>query len=506
MGDLMKEVADIAAREKLWVSGDTIVVAVSGGPDSTALLDIMHRLSMAQGFSLVAAHVDHGFRGEESAREAVSVRRFAEGLGVRFESALIDVPAFIEETRMNAQAAAREKRYLFLHDIATKYGASRIALAHHADDQAETVLMRIIRGTSPGGLSGIPLRRSEKNVELIRPLLRMNKSDILRYCEERVLTYSEDSSNAKRHYFRNSIRLDVLPALTKYNPQLSDSLVRLSELASAEDEWMDAETRVVYDRHVKLVQGGCQIDRKAMLDLHVALQRRLIKLILNYMGLETETTSFDGVETIRMAAAEGAPSTWSVDVGGGIRCLREYDTMRFVRADRYTEDNAAEPGRYAYDAYGGEEQMKVLAVPEAGAALTFTLEEAPVDGGKPSGRLEAVFDADELALPLAVRNRRPGDRMRVLGLNGAKKVQDMFVDDRIAPSRRERLPLLVDADGHILWIPGVRRGASAQISDSTQRVLRIRADFTPEDDFGSNKTHSSIHSIGKNVGGPGIAE
>ncbi|MCQ6563709.1 tRNA lysidine(34) synthetase TilS [Paenibacillus mendelii] len=503
MGDLMKEVADTAARERLWEPGDTIVVAVSGGPDSTALLDILQRLSQAQRLSLVAAHVDHGFRGEESALEAESVRRFAEGLGVRFEAAFIDIPAFIEETRMNAQAAAREKRYLFLHEIAQKYAASRIALAHHADDQAETVLMRIIRGTSPSGLAGISLRRTEKNVELIRPLLRMNKSDILRYCEERDLTYSEDSSNAKRHYFRNSIRLDVLPALTKYNPQLSDSLVRLAELASAEDEWMNAETRASYGRHVKLVQGGCQIDRKAMLDLHVALQRRLIKLILNYMGLETETTSFDGVETIRTAAGDGAASTWSADVGGGIRCLREYDTMRFLHTG--TEVNDAQPVRYEYEACGVEEMTKRLAVPEADAILTFTLE-APEDGSMRSGRMEAVFDADELAFPLTVRNRCPGDRMRVFGLNGAKKVQDMFVDDRIAPSRRERIPLLIDANGHILWIPGVRRGASAQISSSTRRVLRIRAEFTSEDDIGSNKTHSSIHSIGKNVGGPGIAE
>jgi len=500
--ELLHALESLAAAQSLWQSGDTIIVGVSGGPDSTALLDMLCRLAPEHKLTIVAAHVDHGFRGEESAREAEAVMRLAAELGVPCERTFIDVPAFIEETRLNAQVAAREKRYAFLFATAHKYGASRIALAHHADDQAETVMMRIIRGTSPSGLAGIPLKRTEKNVELIRPLLRMNKADLLRYCTERELVYSLDSSNYKRHYFRNAIRLDVLPALAEHNPQLPGSLARLAELASAEDDWMEIETRRIFGDYVKHVADGCQIGRKQLLGLHVALQRRLIKLILKHMGMEAETTSFDGVETIRMAAADDASSTWSVDAGSGIRCLREYDTMRFLYVGA---PNSLAPGNSGGYAYSVEEETLSLAVPEAAATLTF-LRVAFTGGGRLTSRYEAVFDADELHFPLTVRNRRSGDRMRVLGLNGAKKVQDMFVDDRIPPSKREKLPLLVDADGIIVWIPGVRRGVTAPITDKTQHVLHIRADFMAEDNIDLNKSHSSIHSIGKKVGGPGIAE
>ena len=295
MDDWLDELSSLAAAEELWSPGDRIVVAVSGGPDSTALLHMLHRLAPSERLTIVAAHVDHGFRGEVSAREAESVRQLASSLGVPCETAFIDVPAYIEETGMNAQAAARLRRYAFLHETAAKYGASRIALAHHADDQAETVMMRILRGTGPGGLAGIPIRRSEKNVELIRPLLRTYKADILRYCENWRLAYSHDSSNGNRTYTRNAVRLDVLPYLAKFNPQLSEALVRLSELATAEDDWMERETAAAFERYVMTGREGCQMNRKALLDLHVALHRRLINLILNCVGMETATISFESV-------------------------------------------------------------------------------------------------------------------------------------------------------------------------------------------------------------------
>ncbi|MBO7748650.1 tRNA lysidine(34) synthetase TilS [Paenibacillus sp. MWE-103] len=475
MEEWLKELSEYAKSEGLWAPGDAVVVAVSGGPDSMALLHALHRLSGPESLTLVAAHVDHGFRGEESAKEAESVRRFAASLGVPCESAYIDMPAYIEATGMNGQAASRGKRYEFLLGVAHTYGASRIALAHHADDQAETVLMRILRGTGLSGLAGIPVSRFEKNVELIRPLLRKYKADILRYCESWAIPYSHDSSNGQRHYFRNAVRLDILPYLSAYNPQLPQSLVRLAELASAEDDWLALETKAVYDRLVLPHREGCQLNRKALLGLHVALQRRLIKLILSYIGLETEPSSFESVETIRLAASEGAATTWSYDAGGGIRFVREYDDLRFIRAWDAGRETVA-PGGYAYAVAEGTTS---LSLPEAEAILSFE-ETAAAGARRPGNRREALFDADAIRYPLTVRNRRPGDRMAVLGLNGTKKVQDMFVDDRVAPSRREVLPIVVDANGLVLWIPGIRRSASALVADSTTRFLRMKARFASD--------------------------
>ncbi|WP_404822303.1 tRNA lysidine(34) synthetase TilS [Paenibacillus lycopersici] len=470
MDEWLSDLIELAREERLWERGDAVVVAVSGGPDSMALLHLLHRLSGPEGLSLVAAHVDHGFRGEESANEAEAVRRYAAELGVPCESTYINMPAYIEESRMNGQAASREKRYEYLHRVAHTYGASRIALAHHADDQAETVLMRVVRGTGIGGLAGIPISRYEKNVELIRPLLRRYKADILRYCEMWAIPYSHDSSNGKRHYFRNLVRLDMLPYLSGFNPQLPQSLVRLAELATAEDDWLAQETKAVYESHVLPHREGCQLNRKALLGLHVALQRRLIKLILNYMGLEAESTSFDIVETVRHAASESRAATWSFDAGGGIRFVREYDHLLFVRPDRGEKRS---PGGYAYAVARGD---AALELPEAEGILTFE-ETSAASARRPGTRLEALFDADALHYPLTIRNRRPGDRMAVLGLNGTKKVQDMFVDDRVAPSRRETVPIVADANGTVLWIPGIRRSSLAPVTDSTQRVIRMKARF-----------------------------
>ncbi|AZN43511.1 tRNA lysidine(34) synthetase TilS [Paenibacillus albus] len=465
--DWLSNLLVLARQEQLWQPGDTIVVAVSGGPDSMALLHMLHRLAEPERLNLVAAHVDHGFRGEESAREAKSVLQYAAALGIACEKVLFDLPAYIEETRMNAQAAAREKRYAFLHQVAADYGAACIALAHHADDQAETVLMRMLRGTGLGGLAGMAMKRSEKNVELIRPLLRTYKADILRYCEQWAVPYSQDSSNGQKYYTRNVVRLEVLPYLASFNPQFTQSLVRLSELAAAEDDWLEQETRAVFEQYTTKRRDGCQLNRKALLGLHVALQRRLIKLILSYIGLETETTSFDSVETIRHAATDGAASTWSFDVGNGAKFLREYDNLVFIRRDQ--SGMASRPGGYAYVVPEG---MAVLPLPESECELALE-EMAASEASMPSSQLEALFDAEALQYPLTVRNRIPGDRMQVLGLNGTKKVQDMFVDERIAPSRRDVLPLVVDADGFVLWIPGIRRSRHAQVQESTSRVIRM---------------------------------
>ncbi|MBW7454408.1 tRNA lysidine(34) synthetase TilS, partial [Paenibacillus sepulcri] len=350
-----------------------------------------------------------------------------------------------------------------------------IALAHHADDQAETVLMRILRGTSPGGLAGIPIKRSEKNVELIRPLLRTYKADILHYCNQWGLAYSQDSSNGKRTYVRNAIRLDALPYLAQFNPQLSDALVRLSELAASEDDWMERETQAAFKRCIMIGREGCQMTRKALLELHVALQRRLIKLILNHVGMETATISFDSVETIRQAVSDRASTTWSYDAGSGVKFVREYESLHFIRAD-WTSGGKQAEAEYSYMV---TESMELLEMPLAHAQLRLDMMLPPGED-KPVDRRESWFDADLIHWPLTVRNRRPGDRMQVLGLNGTKKVQDMFVDDRIAPSQRNKLPLLVDAEDCILWIPGVRRSRFAQVTGQTKRILRIRVNFRDE--------------------------
>jgi len=461
--DLRSEVERMGAEKQLWDRGDCIVVAVSGGPDSMALLTVMHDIAAAEGLTLIAAHVNHGFRAEESRHELQVVREYCAKLGIPCETITLDMPSYIEETRMNGQSASRQRRYAFLHEVAERYGAVRIALAHHGDDQSETVLMRVIRGTGLTGLSGIPAKRKEKNVELIRPMLRMKKLDIIRYCDEQRIPYCVDSSNLERHYFRNIVRLDILPYLSQFNPQLPQSLQRLSEVAEAENEWMEAQTGHLFNKLASVSVNQCAIGCEELSRLPVALQRRLIKLILNYVSAGEDAVSFEAIEMIRAAAAQDAPSTWKGDIGSGVQCIREYSQLRI-------QGQISKPdGGYCYEADRSTERLDVLPV---GCIFHFSRRPAG-QGTKPASRYEACFDASEIVYPLTVRNRRPGDRIQVLGLNGSKKVQDMFVDEKIAPSERELYPLLFDGEGRLLWIPGIRRSNHALMSAETADVLFV---------------------------------
>ena len=464
-GDLALKVERFIKEEGLLQPGDGIVTAVSGGPDSVALLHLLFSLSERWRFRLIAAHVNHGFRGEESREEAEFVKELARRLGIPCETIEIDVPSYIEETGKNAQLAAREQRYAFLLETAYKHGANRVALAHHADDQAETVLMRVLRGASPAGLSGIPLRRMEKNsVELIRPLLRIYKSDLVQYCEQRGLAYRIDSSNLKTKYFRNQVRIELMPLLERYNDKLAQALNRLADMAAAEDEYMQAETKRLYASQVRAAEGVYRLSAAAFAAVPVALQRRLIKLILCYLGADGDSADYAKIEELRVAAMRPGPPNIRLEAGAGIALTREYDMISFHRMK-------LSPSAYTYSMTAGD---RLLVIPETGVTLHMELREASGVSLRPADEAEALFDLGKVKLPLTVRSRKPGDRMKVLGLNGTKKVKDMFIDAKVPPSIRQLVPVVEDASGTVLWLPGVRRAAAAPVTEQTEALLHLK--------------------------------
>lgn len=468
---LIGQVRHVGQEENLWSHGDTIVVAVSGGPDSVALMHILKHLAGEPelGLRLVCAHVNHGFRGAESERDAEFVRDISHQLGIPFELGSFDIPAYMEQSGKGAQVAAREKRYEFLHDVARRYGASKIALAHHADDQAETVMMRILRGSGPSGLAGMRVKRREKNVELIRPLLRIYKTELVQACHSNGIEYVTDSSNLSVKYARNAVRLDVLPFLGQYNGQLPQSLNRLAELIREEDDYLDQEAARCYREMVRNEGGIISYRAASFATLHVALQRRLIKLILNYLPLSTEESDYIKIEAIRKGTVNGQTSTWNLDLGSGIRCIREYDVISYIP---YAQGNQTPSYTYLVNHIPAE-----VRIPGTKHRLLLMEQDVDIgasDHGMPSlSKDEAIFDADELAFPLTVRSRLPGDVMKVMGLSGSKKVKDIFIDDKIPPAQRAQIPMIVDGKGRIVWIPGIRRSAIAAVTSSTSRWISM---------------------------------
>lgn len=462
--DVAKKVKESVIEHQLLEEGDKVVVAVSGGPDSVALLHVLQMWSEEWGLTLIVAHVDHRFRGEASEKEAEGVAAMAESMGLACEVARIDVPEYIQRTGHNAQDAARRLRYAFLINTARRYQAKRIALGHHADDQAETVLMNLLRGAGADGLEGMPIRRRIEDVELVRPLLGITKSEIIAYCNIHKLQYYLDQSNQERRYFRNQIRLDVLPYLQQFNPQLTASLVRMADTISADNEYVQSNALRIFEEIISCNQESCSFARNSFLSVHVALQRRLIKLILNYLSAN-QRFDFSIIEAIREAVAAAQPTTSALDVGAGLTFVREYDHITVT-----TKLSAPFRGF----AYSVDHVPYELVIPELGAALYFEI--AQGEKSIVSERVEkheVWLDIKNISFPLTVRSRQPGDRIKLLGLNGTKKIKELFIDLKIPPSQRERIPLVVDAAGEVLWIPGVRRSASHSVHANTECILHI---------------------------------
>ena len=471
MNGLVDTVIDAAAEHGLWSPNDTLVVAVSGGPDSVALLRVMHEISVNRTpLTLICAHVNHGFRAE-SVQEAEFVRDLAAELGIAFEMAEFNIPEFITESGLGPQEAARKKRYEFLIETAHKYGARSVALAHHADDQAETVLMRLLRGSGPSGLAGMRWKRTEKKVELIRPFLRINKTALVDLCISNSYPYAEDASNLLVKYKRNAVRLEILPFLERYNGKLSQSLTQLAEIAGAEDEFMEASAAKCFKELVKSNKGEYAFDRASFAPVASALQRRLIKLILNYLSAEHPVFDFSKIEAVRRGVLQDYPTSWSLDLGGGLTCMRQYDTILF--SSKPPQQQAS----YTYRLSLPEPQ---LTLSEIGKVLTMTVleRESFLVKGEDSGKMSAWFDVRELVFPLTVRSRLPGDIIKVMGLNGSKKVKDIYIDDKIPSSERSLIPLVCDGLGNIVWIPGIRRSIHAAVGRQTQDVLLMSLEET----------------------------
>ncbi|MBT2290060.1 tRNA lysidine(34) synthetase TilS [Paenibacillus albidus] len=466
LNGLVESVLESAAEYELWSPHDTIVVAVSGGPDSVALLHVLHEISLTRTpLSLICAHVNHGFR-EESRQEAELVRSLAAKLGIPFELAEFDIPSVMKESGLGPEGTAREKRYEFLIETARRYGARSVALAHHADDQAETVVMRLLRGSGLAGLAGIRWKRIEKKVELIRPFLRINKTALVGLCKEQGYTYAEDASNLLTHYTRNAIRLEVLPFLESYNGRVRQSLLQLADIAGTEDEFMETETAKCFAGIVSANHGKYTFDRAAFAAVPAALQRRLIKLILNYLSAGSSSADFPKIESVRRGTLQEQPTTWILDLGGGLTCVRQYNTILF---------SSKPPKRQVSYTYQLSLPDSRLWLTEIGKVMTMTLLER-VDfftQGEDSGKLLAWFDGDELILPLTIRSRLPGDTIKVMGLNGSKKVKDIYIDDKIPASERAVIPLVCDGLGNIVWIPGVRRSMHAAVGRHTTSVVLL---------------------------------
>lgn len=412
--------------------GDRVLVAVSGGPDSVALLDILNHL----GFAVEVAHLDHQTRGGDSAQDAQFVRELASALRVPFHLSTHPVAEEAAALGKSFEQHARDVRYAFLEQCARQQGCDALATGHHRGDVVETVMMRLLRGTTPGGLAGIPPVREQGGLKIVRPLIECDRALIFAWLEASGLPSREDSSNRDPRFLRNRIRHDLLPRLRHdYNPQVDEAVLRLAEAARVENDYVYRMAEKAFTRALN-EQGA--LDRAFFATLHEALQRRIVLLFAWRHGTDCP---FERVVDAVQFIGQG-PVGNQFNLGGDRmlyngRTHTELISGRPARDDREVQLHC--PG--AVEAFGLRFTVQVLTTPPEGSLSQYCTP------------LRQVFDADTLGLPLSVRHRRDGDRFTPLGLGGAKKIQDYFVDTGVPLPARDVIPLLIAGD-RIAWIVG----------------------------------------------------
>jgi tRNA(Ile)-lysidine synthase len=471
---LISKIRKACAAHKMFAAGDTVACAVSGGPDSVAMLHGLLELKDTLGISLAVAHLDHGFR-DESAAEAGFVRRMAESLDLPFYTEKARLTERLAGQSVNRQAAAREARYDFLNRAADKLKANKIAVAHTADDQAETVLMRLIRGSGTTGLAGIPPVRAVDSpggrggrlLSVVRPLIYATRREVESYLSENNITSVTDPSNLKNMYLRNRIRLELLPVLATYNPNVLDALARTAELSRADEEYLEGRAREMMEsiivRREKDGRAGSRLIELSLDDfdkLPEALRRRVVRLAVEDVKGDALGLSYGHVADAARDIYEG-PTGRRVDLPGGVRFERSYKKLLIYLPEEGISFSVQLP-------LPGENEAAKAEVPEVGLAVEAEM----VSGAYAADKNSALFDMDKMDGPLVVRSRRPGDFFYPVGMDGRKKLKTYFIDLKLPRAERARVPVL-ECGGEIAWVMGYRQDRRFTAGPGSKKILKV---------------------------------
>jgi len=460
--ELSRRVRQFARQHQLFQPADRVLVAVSGGPDSVALLHLLHGLQEILEISLGVAHFDHGLRGRESEEDAAFVRGLAAELELDFHLGRGEVRSESRAHKISLQMAARRLRLGFLRETCRSQGYDRLALGHTADDQVELLFLRLLRGTGLEGLRGM---EPAGVGGLVRPLLAVGKTPLLAYLREQGWAFREDSSNLSRAYLRNRIRLDLLPELKeRYNPRLGQAVWRLQLLLQDDARLLAAATTERLGRVARLTAPEfLALDLKRFRALEAAWQGRVLRAAAAHMGTGLTLTAVQ-VGAL-LALAQGEHSGGLLRLGSDLRAARAGGELHFFR--RLSEPPPAN-------------NIMLTAAPceAAMAGWRWRLAYRPHHPGQPWPPPNAAWlDPERLSFPLEVRYFKPGDRFWPLGAPGARKLQDFLVDSKIPRWLRPQVPLLLSR-GEIIWVAGWRPAEPVKLTPAC--ATRLEIELTPQ--------------------------
>ena len=468
MHALAKRVLTSLRREALIPEGARVAVAVSGGGDSVALWCLLAELQGPGRFSVVGlAHLNHRLRGTTSDADARFCEELASRAGLPGIVESVDVAAIARSERISLEHAGHRVRHEFFDRAAGRLDATHVALGHTLDDQAETYLLRLLRGAGASGLSAMRPHLGR----VVRPLLQVRRFELREYLTAGGVSFREDASNQDQQVSRNRVRHDLLPHLGRFAPRVVETLAREAEIARAEDEWLDRAANESFSTLVQTDRAGVNVDAAGLAALHPALARRVVRRVL--ATVSDRGCGFAQVERVRAVAVGSLPR---VDLPG-LRVERRGAEIHVApRAGRGTRPARQEPFDYQLDVPGE------VAVPEAAVTLRAERGDGGEGGSRGASAVEVADAKRELAVsvrveagPLRVRSWRPGDWLRPVGLNGhRKKLQDLFVDRKIERARRHRVPVVVDGRDRVVWVVGMGLSEDFRVTDATASMIILR--------------------------------
>jgi len=473
-GSLEERVLEYIRANDLIQPGQKVLAAVSGGPDSVCLLHLLSRLQKVLPFSLHVAHLNHSLRGAESDGDSQYVAELARQLAIPATIEKRAVKAYQKAHKLSLEEAAREVRYAFLAETAQAVGAVCVVTGHTLSDQAETILLHIIRGTGTRGLRGLQprqtLRFSDRQLDVVRPLLSVRREETVTYCSRHRLSPRLDSTNQSTDLLRNRVRHELLPLLQSYNSGIVDSLLRISRIAADDLALLEFESDRAWQQIVRRESDAYLFAKPAFLSLAPALQRQLLRRAIEGLLGTLKDIETRHIESILGSLAK--PAGRSIDLPEGLVFSIEYERFRLGFSNQDLSSFPELLGQY------------LLAVPGITALPGWRIEAALISPAK-AGQAQdnpdafiAYLDREKVGKDIKVRSLRPGDRFQPLGLGQEKKVARFMLDARIPRLWRSRIPLFY-TPRQILWVAGYRLDERVKVTSGTRDVLCLSLVKTP---------------------------
>ena len=461
---------------------DSIIIGVSGGPDSVALLKILYSINLAKNLHLrlFVAHINHQLRGKSSEKDAQFVQNLSKDLSLPFLLKSVNVQEIANQTKRSIEETARIERYKYFGELSQRHNVAIVALGHTADDNAETVIHRIIRGTGLMGLGGIPINRplvAGSSIQVVRPLLFTWRREIIEYLRKKQINYRTDESNYETTYLRNKIRLELIPLLEKqYNPNIKNSIVQLCQILNANNEYLSLEAeRILKDSTIESSEDSYTINTHFLTKQPKILQQLVFQEILNVMQISLKEIKYEHYTKIFDEITKRGKGR-HFQLPGKLYLWHEHGMLYFKKG---TLSRSCMPSS---DSIQGQILSEttlqipgITTVYPLGQLISEILDirELSLETYKKTKTInEEIFDLQSITMPLAVRLRKDGDAISPLGVQGHKKLKDLFIDKKIPVKERDTIPVIVMNDQPI-WVVGICIDNKVKVTCNTKKILKL---------------------------------